>query len=720
MDFENVLPTACRIRGLRLIALAGLLSASIGQAWAASKVVVISLDGCKPAIVQQLLASGDLNSNKGLGLLLSRGAFASGSMTVSPSLTAPNHIALATGSTGAHNDVAANTFRLTASPFSTFAFTISGFGAPIGGYQFSPLAPSLRPTAEPMWVALRNAGKTVVAATWAGADGVDVFVPGVSGALVQPNSVRTVDYTVPFGAFAGLGGKGFVLTSGSFLPAPTSTTDGLTAAGKVWFSPVLQASLESFTLSNVAYNIQVAALDTTDDNLTNYDTLVFFDTNHGGITAGPFTLPSTGPAYVKFSEGGSQPFYLEGSPSKAGAAFFVSQLEPNLSTVHIARYSADAIPRNVQPGVLANVDDINNNVGFWADQADFRFPERINSGLANFTDLELENIYEDQVKSFVDYQTRVALHAMSQNPNADLTMVYIEQPDGSEHQFLLTDPRQATSPTDPNSIGAGQDPAKIARYQNYIKVAYQAADQAVQRIIDAVGVDGNGLPLTNVIVVSDHGFAPFHTSVNMNNLLVANGIDTTKVRAITSGPAANIYISLQGREPNGSVSRQEYLQLRSKIQQILTNFNDTNPNYVPGGRVPVFEQVFVRPTPGGVHDPNFGLDTDKTVGQDFGDVYALMRIGYNFDGVQSPVIVRKGDTSLPPPVLSVPNFYGAHGHNPAQPDMFGFFAAAGPDIKPGPIQTPVRTIDLAPTVEELFGIEPAETVDGHPLPIFKQ
>src|SRR5215510_16186972 len=156
MDFENVLPTACRIRGLRLIALAGLLSASIGQAWAASKVVVISLDGCKPAIVQQLLASQDLNSSKGLGLLLSRGAFATGSMSTSPSLTAPNHIALATGSTGAHNDIAANTFHLTASPFAS---TISGFGAPIGGYDFSLLAPNLNPTAEPMWLALHNAGK---------------------------------------------------------------------------------------------------------------------------------------------------------------------------------------------------------------------------------------------------------------------------------------------------------------------------------------------------------------------------------------------------------------------------------------------------------------------------------------------------------------------------------------------------------------------------------
>src|SRR5215472_17282869 len=94
MDSENLLTTVRCIRSLRVIAFAGVLTMLIGQAWPQSKVVVISLDGCKPAIVQQLLASGDLNSNKGLGLLLSRGAFASGSMPASPSLTAPNHIAL--------------------------------------------------------------------------------------------------------------------------------------------------------------------------------------------------------------------------------------------------------------------------------------------------------------------------------------------------------------------------------------------------------------------------------------------------------------------------------------------------------------------------------------------------------------------------------------------------------------------------------------------------
>src|SRR5262249_23526507 len=160
---------------------------------------------------------------------------------------------------------------------------------------------------------------------------------------------------------------------------------------------------------------------------------VFLDTAHG-IQPGPFNLPSTGPAYVKASDKKSSPFYLEGSSNKAGMAFYVTILAPDLSTVHIGQYAADDIPRNA--AVLENVEDINNNVGFWADQADFRIPERLSTGFTAFADQELEEMFEDQVRVFVDYQTRVAFRSMEQNPDADLVMVYIEQPDGSEHQFL--------------------------------------------------------------------------------------------------------------------------------------------------------------------------------------------------------------------------------------------------------------------------------------------
>src|SRR5262249_57916282 len=137
-----------------------------------------------------------------------------------------------------------------------------------------------------------------------------------------------------------------------------------------------------------------------------------------------------------------------------------------------------------------------------APQADFRIPERLSPGYDNFPDIELEAVYEDLVRTFVDYQTRVALRAMERVPDADLAMVYIEQPDGSEHQFLMIDPRQASNPRDPASIGANQEPAKRARYVGYLKTAYRVANEAVQRILEAVGTNGHGRPQSDVIVVS--------------------------------------------------------------------------------------------------------------------------------------------------------------------------------------------------------------------------
>ncbi len=688
------------------------LNASAFESQVRPKVVVISLDGATPRLVNQYLDNGALSQTEGLGLLKNVGISALQNITVTPSLTAPGHIAIATGSSAANNNINANSFHLVASPFSS---NISGFGAPIGGYSFANHPEDGHdPTAEPLWIAAREAGKTVIAATFPGADGINVTIPGVPNSrILQPASDRTVDYTVPFGEFGGVSAKGFALTSNDFSAAPGAIASQISAAGKVSYSPILQktTALDSFTAGGVSYSIQVAALDTTDDGKVDYDTLVFFDAAQG-IQSGPFNLPSTGPAYVKASDQKSSLFYLEGSSNKAGTSFYVSNLAPDLSTVRIARYAANDIPRNA--AVLANVDDINTNVGFWAAQADFRIPERLSPGFDTFPDLELEKIYTDQVKSFVDYQTRVALRALNQYPTADVGLFYIEQPDGSGHQFLLTDPRQATNPLDPTTIGAGQDQAKIARYQNYLQFAYQTASNAVQRIIQTVGTDSNGIPNSDIIVVSDHGFEPFFTTVSINNLLKNSGIpdlaDTTKVRAINSGPAVNIYINLQGREPNGTVTPEQYIVLQKQIAEVLKAAADSNPNYTAGQTsMSLFDKIYSRPAKLG--DANFGLETGEFIGQDTGDVFALLTPGYNFDGIQGTGVIRLGDAPSTAPILSVPNFYGAHGYDPTLPNLSAIFYAAGPSFGQGTLPQ-VQNIDIAPTVLNLIGVQPAATVQG--------
>src|SRR5262249_31614887 len=157
-----------------------------------------------------------------------------------------------------------------------------------------------------------------------------------------------------------------------------------------------------------------------------------------GIAPGPFPLPATGPAYVM--QGTSAPFFFQGSGNVVGAAYYVTTLAPDLSAVRFARYGASYIPQNSPvPAVLQNIAQVHASVGFWQPSPDFRIPERMAAGFTDFSDIELEQIYEDQVTTFVDYQTKVALNAVDKNPDADLVMIYIEEPDGASHQFLLTE-----------------------------------------------------------------------------------------------------------------------------------------------------------------------------------------------------------------------------------------------------------------------------------------
>jgi predicted AlkP superfamily pyrophosphatase or phosphodiesterase len=692
----------------------------------APQVVVISLDGARADLVDTFLKTGVLDKKVGLGRLDTHGVVARQNITLTPSLTAVAHLGIATGSGSARNDIPSNTFHPVAASIAT---TISGFAAPIGGYVLAPLGESPSPTAQPMWVRLRQAGLKVVTATWPGGDGADIRIAGTVVQSAVPT--RVVDYTVPFGAFGGLSARGFALGAADFTPAGAQLVAQLAAADRVSHSPVrVTAPVETVfcspttgTCGNasvagfIRYDLAVAALDTTNDGVVNYDTLAIFDTNVP-IAAGPFALPATGPAYAAPGQPSAR-FFFEGSGNRIGTAFFVSHLAPDLSAVRLTRYAANFIPRNAP--VLAAVDDVNTHVGFWAPQADFRIPERLAPNgvtFAAFSDEELEIVYRDQVATFVRYQTDVALRATRENPDADLVMIYIEQPDGSGHQFTLTDPRQPSDPLDNRSVGTpgnppgalGQDAAKVARYASHVAFAYQQANAAIDAILDAVGSTQSGEPLRDVFVVSDHGMAPFHTAVNLRNLLIAGGFDVSQLGIRTSGPAANIYVHLQGREAGAagptSVSPAAFPGLVAQLTQYLSAVTDANAFYNPGA-TPLFTHVTPRPS-----CPPSGFCTDDQIGQDTGDVLALMAEGYNFDGAQAPLVARLGDGAAAATIYSVPNFYGAHGHDSTLPSMSAILYAAGPSVKQGHKVDVVHNVDVAPTVLRILGVTPAPTVEG--------
>jgi hypothetical protein len=161
------------------------------------------------------------------------------------------------------------------------------------------------------------------------------------------------------------------------------------------------------------------------------------------------------------------------------------------------------------------------------------------------------------------------------------------------------------------------------------------------------------------------------------------------------------------------VTPSEYLTLQKHVTDLLQNLKDTNPLYTQSRRsVDVFDKIFTRPAR--LSDANFGRETNENIGQDSGDVFAMLTDGYNFDGTQTPVVQRLGDAPSITPVLSVSNFYGAHGYDPEIKHMSALFVAAGPDIEEGRLDL-VRNIDIAPTIDKILGVRPDKTVEGRAL-----
>ena len=115
-------------------------------------------------------------------------------------------------------------------------------------------------------------------------------------------------------------------------------------------------------------------------------------------------------------------------------------------------------------------------------------------------------------------------------------------------------------------------------------------------------------------------------------------------------------------------------------------------------------------------DAGTGLCTSKTIGQDFGDVFALMAPGYNFDGIQNPGVARLGDAPFNAAMttVSMPNFYGAHGHDPELPVMSATFIAAGPQIREETTIRRMHNVDVAPTIMRILGVTPPQ-LDGKAL-----
>jgi predicted AlkP superfamily phosphohydrolase/phosphomutase len=154
-----------------------------------------------------------------------------------------------------------------------------------------------------------------------------------------------------------------------------------------------------------------------------------------------------------------------------------------------------------------------------------------------------------------------------------------------------------------------------------IKVIYQEIDKILGHIMRSLDND------TTLIVMSDHGFAPFNWGVNLNTWLLEQGyvklkkpamqeqpprfqdVDWTKTKAYALG-LNGVYVNLRGRERNGIVSPAEYEKVLDQLEAELLAMQDPR-----NGRNPV---TLVTRTRRDFHGPHLALGPDIIVGYNWG------------------------------------------------------------------------------------------------------
>lgn len=284
------------------------------------------------------------------------------------------------------------------------------------------------------------------------------------------------------------------------------------------------------------------------------------------------------------------------------------------------------------------------------------------------------------------------------------------------------------------------DPARFARYGHAIRDYYQAVDGYLAPIVATLPAD------TTLVLMSDHGFGPFHKFIHVNNWLlqeqfmalqpsvltrlkaalfrrgfspmnvydtlmrfglgalkreVVRGqgqgllktfflsfadVDWSRTQAYSLGNVGQIRINLAGREPQGIVQPgADYEQVRDQIMARLTTLRD------PETGEAVVESIYRR------EEIYSGDHLDAAA-----DIIFLPRrleyFGFGEYEFGSHAIIEAMKRGIS----------GTHRMN-------GIFLAYGGAIRPGAQTADAQLVDLAPTILHLMGETAPAHMDGRVL-----
>jgi predicted AlkP superfamily pyrophosphatase or phosphodiesterase len=336
-------------------------------------------------------------------------------------------------------------------------------------------------------------------------------------------------------------------------------------------------------------------------------------------------------------------------------------------------------------------EKMENEVGIWPCEQDNR---KLSKGLIT------EQMWFDQAERLAKYYQQLLLANINES-NWDLLSGYFTLIDDVQHRFLLKDKRQLDF--------AMENGARRKRYEDYVIWAYRTIDSLLKELVQAAPKD------INFVFVSDHGVAPIHSVVLINNLLEENGIsvkgDSIEARAYSTGPAAHIYVNVKGRQKSGIVPKKELSKYIDRIAKICKGLKD------PITGLPIF-LVTLKAS----ELNSLSLEHPRRSG----DVFISARTGWSLSSKIVPSV----------PII-VPNSFnndayahldentqrflstgfmnetglGVHGNLGSIREMNAIFYAVGPSIPKQKIDT-ISALDVTPTIAGLLNIKPPKKAKG--------
>jgi predicted AlkP superfamily phosphohydrolase/phosphomutase len=249
------------------------------------------------------------------------------------------------------------------------------------------------------------------------------------------------------------------------------------------------------------------------------------------------------------------------------------------------------------------------------------------------------------------------------------------------------------------------EPDQGPKYQNVMRETYQRMDAIVGKVMDRIDFN-----TTALIICSDHGFASWRYQFNYNTWLVKNGflvlkknvlgqpmelddlensqsplqfVDWSKSKAYSLG-FGQIFINLEGREPEGSVAPEDYEQVWRDIAEGLRAYVDEGTGLKPISEVYHRDEIYHS------YDPDVTPDLRANTA-------ILFRASWDttLGGMPEDIVT-----------LNTQNWSGDHCSLDPK-DVPGILFSSIPISKENP-----KMADMTPSILEILGIDTDIEMDG--------